>query len=558
MRTQSWFDHLSIKRRLALEYGSVLLLSVLMGGFLLVRLGAMEADWAEFEQVTAARNAHATAGVEALSNAIHHFKNFILRGGDYPKKFEADLQALEGAVASYRATGPLSEKEEASLAAMSKGAATYRQAMASLVERRAQGASIEALDKAVAGADKPIAAALDQLLEVARERTHQVSARIRGRLSSSRAIGVGLMGLLVVLGAVIARRSTRSIVEPLGQAVSVARRVASGDLSARAEARSNDETGQLLKALGEMNHALSLIVGQVRAASQTVEASARGIATGNADLAARTGEQATNLEETASSMEELTATVQQTAANAKHAVELASRATDEAKGGERVMNQAVAAMVAVNKTSTKIADIIGIIDEVAFQTGILALNASVEAARAGEHGRGFAVVAAEVRGLSERTTASAKEINALITESADGVQKGLGEITEAGQAMSRLLGSLTQVAGLINQIASASGEQSLAIEQVNSAIMRIQQVTQQNTSLVERSAANAEELDAQATSLSQVVSRFTLAHDAAEGSSASPFSATQADVPQATSVLEPALAAHRPDASGRRAAARLV
>jgi len=369
------FADLSIRRRLALEYGAVLALSLLLGAFLLQRLGAMEADWAGYQRVTATRNGLTTGGVTALSSAIHHFKNFVLRGGDYAQKFEADLQALEGVVATYRGTGALSAQEEASLGAMSAGARSYREAMRKLVALRAQGATAEALDQAVAGADKPIAAALDELLAAGRRSTEAVNARIGARLSSSRVVGLGLMAFLLLLGVAIALRSTRSIVGPLQRAVRLARQVAGGDLSARAEVHSRDETGQLLAALGEMSQALGSIVGQVRSASDAVEANARGIAQGNTQLAARTGEAAASLEEAASSMQELTATVQQNAQHARQADGMAGGASEAARSGEAVVQQAAASMESIERTSKKIAAIIGIIDEVAFQTSILALNA---------------------------------------------------------------------------------------------------------------------------------------------------------------------------------------
>jgi methyl-accepting chemotaxis protein len=531
----SWMNNLRIGNRLVLEFGLVLVLAVGLGAFLLQRLGAMEGDWEQFEKVTAARSAGASAGVAQLSNAIHHFKNFVLRGGDYAQKFEADLAGLEQVVVRYRGTGALSPQEESSLRAVTDGVQQYRKAMARLVELRAAGAAIAELDQAVAGADKPVAAAFDQLQEINRQAMAATSARLSARLSSSRAWGLGLMVLMTALGAGIALLSARAITRPLGRAVEVAQRVAAGDLTSAIEVTHHDETGLLLQALADMNGSLAETVGQVREGSSAVSRATREIALGNTELAQRTTEQASGLEETASSMEELTATVKQNAENARQADRLAANATLVAGKVECVVEEAVMAMASISEASRKISEIIGVIDEIAFQTNILALNAAVEAARAGDHGRGFAVVAAEVRSLSQRTTTSAREVKALISESVNAVGSGSKLVGEAGAAIVEVRHSIAQVAELVNRFSVATTEQSQGIDQVGQALMQLEQVTQQNAAMVETSAASAEELDAQAERLARSVAVFTVAADG--GGPDEPASAERLPPP-----LRPALA----------------
>jgi methyl-accepting chemotaxis protein len=259
-----------------------------------------------------------------------------------------------------------------------------------------------------------------------------------------------------------------------------------------------------------MQENLRSLVGDVAAGAHTVSDSSAQIAQGNLDLSQRTEEQASTLEETASSMEELTSTVTQNAENARQASQLAVSASDVARKGGQVVGQVVATMNGISESSRKIADIIGVIDGIAFQTNILALNAAVEAARAGEQGRGFAVVAAEVRNLAQRSAAAAKEIKTLIGDSVDKVQAGTKLVDAAGKTMEEIVGSVKKVSDLIAEIAAASQEQSSGIGQVNTAVTHMDQVVQQNASLVEEATAATESMKEQASALLQVVSRFRL------------------------------------------------
>nr|WP_041433087.1 methyl-accepting chemotaxis protein [Thiobacillus denitrificans] len=302
----------------------------------------------------------------------------------------------------------------------------------------------------------------------------------------------------------------RAITRPLNQAVRIAESVAAGDLTQKIEVQSQDETGQLMQALKDMNVSLADIVGQVRHGTDTIAVASREIASGNADLSSRTESQASSLEETASSMEELTSTVRQNAENARQANQLVVSTADVAVKGGEVVGQVVDTMASIKDSSRKISDIIGVIDGIAFQTNILALNAAVEAARAGEQGRGFAVVASEVRNLAQRSAGAAKEIKSLIEDSVGKVDAGSKLVDEAGKTMDEIVSSVKRVTDIMSEIAAASQEQSAGIEQVNQAVGQMDEMTQQNAALVEEAAAAAESLQEQAAKLADAVSVFRL------------------------------------------------
>jgi methyl-accepting chemotaxis protein len=321
--------------------------------------------------------------------------------------------------------------------------------------------------------------------------------------------------LIVLLAGYLLTGFYVSVSESLASAVRAARAIAAGDLTSRISASTRDETGELLRALGEMNENLRRIVGNVRTASDAIGTASGQIAAGNADLSSRTEEQASSLEETASSMEELTATVKQNADNAKQANQLAASASGVAAKGGQVVGEVVTTMNAISESSKKIADIISVIDGIAFQTNILALNAAVEAARAGEQGRGFAVVASEVRSLAQKSAGAAKEIKSLIEDSVAKVDAGSRLVDSAGKTMEEVVSSVKRVTDIMAEISAASAEQSSGIEQVNTAITQMDQVTQQNAALVEESAAAAESMKEQAKGLIASVSVFKLGNEAA-------------------------------------------
>ncbi len=317
------------------------------------------------------------------------------------------------------------------------------------------------------------------------------------------AIAFILVGILVGSGLLI-----RSIRRPLDQANELASRIAQGDLSARIDTSRGDEFGDLMKSLARMNESLGRMVQQVRQSTDSIATASAEIATGNHDLSVRTEQTSSNLQSTAAAMEQLTSTVQHSADNARQASQLAASASTVAQKGGTVVQQVVSTMDEINTSSKKIADIIGVIDGIAFQTNILALNAAVEAARAGEQGRGFAVVAGEVRSLAGRSAEAAKEIKGLINTSVEKVESGTQLVTDAGATMNDIVQSVRRVADVIGEITAASTEQSAGISQVNDSIANLDQMTQQNAALVEQSAAAAQSMREQADQLAQAVAVF--------------------------------------------------
>jgi methyl-accepting chemotaxis protein len=316
--------------------------------------------------------------------------------------------------------------------------------------------------------------------------------------------------IILIVGGLLIWTVPRSVILPVQQAVSMAQRIADGDLGRPVEARGKDELAQLLRNLEMMRSKLAGVVSNVRQGSESVATASAEIAQGNHDLSARTEHQASALQETAASMEELGSTVKQNADAARQANQLAQSASTVAIQGGEVVAQVVDTMNGINESSRKIADIIGVIDGIAFQTNILALNAAVEAARAGEQGRGFAVVASEVRSLAGRSADAAKEIKSLIGTSVERVEQGTTLVGRAGTTMTEVVNSIRRVTDIMGEISAASNEQSQGVAQVGEAITQMDQTTQQNAALVEQMAAAASSLKSQAHDLVQVVAAFKL------------------------------------------------
>ncbi|CAN5764819.1 methyl-accepting chemotaxis protein [soil metagenome] len=330
----------------------------------------------------------------------------------------------------------------------------------------------------------------------------------RTTYAQAKTLLLAMIGAAMVLAALLAVWMTRLITRPIAQAVDAAERIAAGDLTVELSTDGQDEPAQLLRALSGMQDNLADIVGNVRQNADGVATASAQIAQGNNDLSSRTEEQASALEETAASMEQLSSTVKQNADNARQANQLALGASTVAIQGGEVVGQVVETMKGINDSSKRIADIISVIDGIAFQTNILALNAAVEAARAGEQGRGFAVVATEVRSLAQRSAEAAKEIKSLIMASVERVEQGATLVDRAGVTMNEVVASIRRVTDIMGEISSASAEQSAGVAQVGEAVTQMDQATQQNAALVEESAAAAESLNAQAQQLVQSVSVF--------------------------------------------------
>lgn len=317
------------------------------------------------------------------------------------------------------------------------------------------------------------------------------------------------VGIIIAIGASV--YLLRAISKPLNKAVDVANHIAAGKLENQITVDSRGEFGQLLEALRKMDRQLSDTVRGIKATTESVSVASREIASGNTDLSARTEEQAASLEETAASMTQLTETVKQNADNARQANALATHATDIADAGNEAVQGMVGTIEKISSSSTRISEITGVIEGIAFQTNILALNAAVEAARAGEQGRGFAVVASEVRSLAQRSASAAKEIKELIGSSVAMIQDGSKQAFEVSSTVGQVKQAIKQVSDIVGEIAAASEEQSRGIEQVNQAVGQMDEVTQQNAALVEQAAAAAQSLEDQATRLTDAVSVFNLA-----------------------------------------------
>ncbi|WP_321791053.1 methyl-accepting chemotaxis protein [Caballeronia sp. J97] len=380
--------------------------------------------------------------------------------------------------------------------------------------------------KAMQATYNELANANEALRKYLTETSRKSYEETQSRFEWFRALSLGAIALGIAAAAFAWFSLRRAIARPLEAALGHFEAIAAGDLRREVAVTSRDEMGQLLDGLAKMRASLLATVRTVRSGSESIASATQQIAAGNTDLSSRTEEQASALQETASSMEELTGTVRQNADNARQASALAANASEIAGKGSAVVTQVVDTMREINGSSSKIADIITIIEGIAFQTNILALNAAVEAARAGEEGRGFAVVAGEVRSLAQRSSAAAKEIKELIDTSVARVQTGTTLVDEAGRTMNEIIGAVQRVTDIMGEIAAASEEQSSGIDQVSRAVTQMDEVTQQNAALVEEAAAAAQSLEDQAARLRQAVAVFQVSDGTALA--AAPVTSTSA------------------------------
>jgi methyl-accepting chemotaxis protein len=351
---------------------------------------------------------------------------------------------------------------------------------------------------------------IKELVQTQREELDAAAKRAEETNHTARIALIAFGVCALAVGAALSLWLTRSITGPLNEAVSVANAIANFDLTNTITPRSDDETGQLLRALQSMQSALLRLIGEVRGSTDSISTASAEIASGNMDLSSRTEQTASNLQQAAASMTQLTGTVRQTADAASTANQLANSAAEVAQRGGVVVGQVVSTMEDISTSSRRINDIIGVIDGIAFQTNILALNAAVEAARAGEQGRGFAVVASEVRSLAQRSAEAAKEIKTLIGASVERVESGSRLVQDAGTTMNEIVASVRRVNDIIGEIGAATREQSDGIDQINAAVSQLDQMTQQNAALVEEAASAAESLKDQSTRLAGAVNVFRL------------------------------------------------
>jgi methyl-accepting chemotaxis protein len=421
------------------------------------------------------------------------------------KEITADLDELANAITS--------EKGKAGMKDIADARSAYVPGQTRFLELAANGKTDDARDLLLTEV-RPLQLAymkaVNQAIDFQTELMTQSGQAAEVAVNEGESMMWGAAAFAIVAAGLLALWITRSITAPLNRAVEMSRAVAEGDLSIDLQAQGNNETAQLLQSLATMAGRLNGIVGDVRQNAEGVATASAQISQGNNDLSGRTEEQASALEETAASMEQLTSTVSQNADNARQANQLAISASSVAIEGGQVVGQVVDTMKGINDSSRRIADIISVIDGIAFQTNILALNAAVEAARAGEQGRGFAVVASEVRNLAQRSAEAAKEIKELITTSVERVDAGTQLVDQAGAKMKEIVASIRRVTDIMGEISAASTEQSSGMAQIGEAVTQMDQATQQNAALVEESAAAAESLKTQAQQLVSAVAFFKL------------------------------------------------
>ncbi|MEG2046876.1 MAG: methyl-accepting chemotaxis protein [Comamonas sp.] len=534
-----FLQNLKLAPKLIAAFASVLILTAGLGIFSEFQLSRVNQTSTELSQ----RWVPAAQTLQNIRYAMQRHRVQLLQHvvstapadmADYEKLISQFWEELQGNLKSYAQYTQTAQEKEL-LSQVETDARSYDALTQQILVRSRALKTEEAV--AILNSDsrklsRQITAKLDELLKYNGQSINAATAAGNAVFASSQIWLRSLIVLCCVLGLGLAVLIARSIAKPLQKAVELAQAVAGGRLDMHIEAKGQDEVAALTHALGEMNDSLRNIVGRVRQGTDSIATASSQIASGNHDLSARTEEQASSLEETAASMEELTATVKQNASNAQQANQLAAAASQVAQRGGATVSQVVETMDAINTSSRKIVDIIAVIDAIAFQTNILALNAAVEAARAGEQGRGFAVVAGEVRTLAQRSATAAKEIKQLIDDSVDKVAAGSQQVAQAGKTMEEIVGSVRRVTDIMAEISAASHEQTSGIEQINTAVSQMDQVTQQNAALVEESAAAAASLQNQAATLADIVSVFQLG-----AGSTRPAPASAAVVPR-----QPALA----------------
>ncbi|QGZ60072.1 methyl-accepting chemotaxis protein [Paraburkholderia acidiphila] len=510
---------MKLVHQLPLALGAALLAASAAGVFGIAEMNSAADAYARLIGVDGAQARQVSEAMVAFKNQVQNGKDIVLRGknpAQFDKywiafqKFEEACQGTTQALARELPPGEARTKIERFNALHAQMGAAYRKA----IDRfKASGYDTAVGDLAMDGLDREPVILLRETGARIVEQTTAAAARAKSLQRRAMLASVVAMALTVLAGVAGAVMFSRTITRKLGgepdDARAAAREIATGKLDIDLHVRPGD-TESLMAAMRTMVNSLTGIVEQVRNGSEAIATGSTQIASGNADLSQRTELQASALQETAASMEQFSATIRQNAENAHAARELATGASSIAAQGGKVVNQVVETMKGIDESARKIADIIGVIEGIAAQTNILAINAAVEAARAGEQGRGFAVVASEVRGLAQRSAHAAKEIQALIVDSVARVESGSTLAGEAGATMSRIVEAIHRVTAVVGEISRASAEQSVGVQQVVAAVGQMDQTTQQNAALVEESAAAAESLRQQAAWLVESVTKFRL------------------------------------------------
>jgi methyl-accepting chemotaxis protein len=520
--------NLRIGTRLAVSFGAIVLLLVFLAVFALQRMSAVQVHVRDITEGNNVQSALASDMLNSVNRGAIAMRDLLLTTDS--ARVRPKVEIIEAERAHYRVLRDqlkalfdgdmnVADKEKSlmqQIDAAGKGISPLiSRAVELSVSKEPTNAGVakSLLLEAEAQQDAWLAS-LAELVKFEEESNREATRSVAVVYEHARIAISAIAVIAIALAAALGAFATLSITRPIHKAVEIAEHVADGDLTTVISVASTDETGRLLNALQRMQASLTRMVGTVRQNADSVATASAQIAQGNNELSARTEEQASALEQTSASMEELGSTVRANADHAQQASKLAQTASAVATQGGEVVGQVVTTMKDIDESSRRIAEIIGVIDGIAFQTNILALNAAVEAARAGEQGRGFAVVAFEVRSLAQRSALAARDIKALIGSSVERVQYGSSLVERAGQTMQEVVAAIRRVTEVAEEISNSNAEQSSGVAQIGEAVTQMDQATQENAALVEESAAAAESLKEQARQLVQAVLAFRLPADA--------------------------------------------
>jgi methyl-accepting chemotaxis protein len=515
----NWFKNLNATPRLMSSFGVLLVLTMVISYLAINNLGKADDRMDSLyhsDMIGAIRANELTIDVATIRgddlNAIYHIADPAAveeSEKDVNAQIAALKEDLDGADKLF-----VTKKGMEQLAIIHKALPDYERVQADLF-RAIKSKDMAAIAREAAATVQSrslILAAADASRDLKNDHAEEQFQENVQAYNTARTLMLSATGISLVLGIIMSIVIARGFSVPLGHAVMMLERVADGDVSVRSEVHTKDEVGRMADALNRAMEKLDFTLQEVADSAANASSSSQQLAAAAESIASGAQEQAASLEETSASLEEITAAVRQSADNANQASQLASGSKDSALQGQEVVSNAITAMAEINAASAKISDIISTIDEIAFQTNLLAVNAAVEAARAGDEGRGFAVVASEVRSLAQRSAVAAKEIKVLIQDSLRKVEAGSGLVNRSGETLQGIVGSVKRVTDIVGEIAAASGEQSTGIEQVNTAMTQMDQVTQSNSAQTEELSATAQSLSEQSAHLMELVSTFTLTH----------------------------------------------